>query len=523
MRKWWDDQPKATPVSSLPLSAGDKSSVSDRQLQAVVDTIPGLVWLARRDGAAEYLNRRWLEYTGLSQTQAAGWGWTVAIHPDDLDRLTTHWQSVLQSNVRGEIEARLRGSDGDYRWFMFSAEPLHDASGAVVGWCGTNLDITEQRQARIALEEANRALEASERQLQLMVETIPGFVWCASRDGRLTYVNRRLFDYIGAPAAALWGQGWVDFVHPDDRTTALERWAQSVATGLPLANEYRLRRSDGVYRWFHVPGQLGRDTGGSPTLWYGLLIDVDDRKSMEEALRRTETQLTRAAHTATVGELAAAIAHEVNQPLSAVVTNAHACVRWLSAQPPNLPMAQQAAERIVRDGKDAGEVVRRVRALFKRAAPETARIDVNEVIGEVLTLLGRDAAKRRVALKRVLAGDLPGTVGDRLQLQHLFFNLFVNALEAMDSVADRARVLCVTSHRDGSDILVEIRDTGIGLADPDRAFEPFFSTKAHGMGMGLSICRSIVEAHHGNVSAATDDGAGTTLSVRLPTDEGLIP
>src|SRR5436190_7549635 len=119
MRKWWDDQPKATPVSSLPLSAGDKSSVSDRQLQAVVDTIPGLVWLARRDGAAEYLNRRWLEYTGLSQTQAAGWGWTVAIHPDDLDRLTTHWQSVLQSNVRGEIEARLRGSDGDYRWFMF--------------------------------------------------------------------------------------------------------------------------------------------------------------------------------------------------------------------------------------------------------------------------------------------------------------------------------------------------------------------------------------------------------------------
>jgi PAS domain S-box-containing protein len=502
----------------------NESSAPDRQLYAVIDTIPGLVWLAGPDGAAAYLNRRWLEYTGLPQAHAAGWGWTAAIHPDDLDRLTTHWRGVLQSKVRGEIEARLRRSDGEYRWFMFSAEPLHDPSGSVVGWCGTNLDITEQWQARAALEQANRALQASERQLQLIVETIPGFVWCASLDGRLTYVNQRLFDYIGAPAAALWGQGWADFVHPDDRATALERWAHSVATGVPLANEYRLRRSDGVYRWFHVPGQLGHDTDGCPTLWYGLLIDIDDRKSMEEALRRTETQLTRAAHTATVGELAAAIAHEVNQPLSAVVTNAHACVRWLSAQPPNVPMAQQAAERIVRDGKDAGEVVRRVRALFKRAAPETARVDVNEIIGEVLILLGRDAANRRVALKRVLADDLPTIIGDRLQLQHLFFNLFVNALEAMDSIADRAKVLYVTSRRDGSDaIIVEIRDTGIGLADPERAFEPFFSTNAHGMGMGLSICRSIVEAHHGEVWAAPGEGPGTTLSVRLPVERNPMP
>jgi PAS domain S-box-containing protein len=495
----------------------NESNAFDRQLRAVVDTIPGLVWLASPDGAAQYLNRRWLQYTGLSRTEATGWGWTAAIHPDDLDRLTGHWRSVLQCGARSETEARLRRFDGDYRWFMFSAEPLHDASGAVVGWCGTNLDITEQWQARTALEEANRALESREHELQLMIETIPGFVWRASLDGRLTYVNRRLFDYIGAPAPALWGQGWADFVHPDDRSTALERWAHSVATGVPLANEYRLRRYDGVYRWFNVPGQLGRDTDGRPTLWYGLLIDINDRKSMEEALRRTESQLTRAAHTATVGELAAAIAHEVNQPLSAVVTNAHACVRWLSTQPPNISMAQQAAERIVRDGKDAGEVVRRVRALFRRAAPVTARVDVNEVIGEVLVLLGRDAANRNVAVKRVLADDLPTTIGDRLHLQHLFFNLFVNALEAMDSVAERAKVLCVTSRRDGSDALVvEIRDTGIGLTDPERAFEPFFSTKADGMGMGLSICRSIVEAHQGKVWATAGEGPGTTLSVWLP-------
>jgi PAS domain S-box-containing protein len=507
-----------------PNPTGDESSISDRQLRAVVDTIPGLVWLARADGAAEYLNRRWLEYTGLSQSQAARWGWVAAIHPEDLDRLTTYWRSVFQSGVRGEIEARLRRFDGDYRWFMFSVEPLHDPSGAVVGWCGTNLDITEQWQTRTALERANRALEASEQQLKLIVETIPGFVWCASLDGRLTYVNQRLFGYIGAPAEDLWGQGWADFVHPDDRATALERWARSVATGAPLANQYRLRRFDGVYRWFHVPGQLGRDSDGSPTLWYGLLIDIDDRKSTEDALRRTETQLTRAAQTATVGELAAAIAHEVNQPLSAVVANAHACVRWLSAQPPNLLMAQQAAERIVRDGKDAGEVVRRVRALFKRAAPETVRVDINDVVGDVLNLLGRDAARRRVSLEHHLEGDLPFIIGDRVQLQHLLFNLFVNALEAMESIGDHAKMLCVTSRRDGPEALVvEIRDTGIGFAEPERAFEPFFSTKPNGMGMGLSICRSIVEAHQGVVWVAPVDEPGTTLCVRLPVEPKAVP
>jgi signal transduction histidine kinase len=207
-----------------------------------------------------------------------------------------------------------------------------------------------------------------------------------------------------------------------------------------------------------------------------------------------------------------------------VVANAHACVRWLSAQPPNLLMAQQAAERIVRDGKDAGEVVRRVRALFKRAAPETVRVDINDVIGDVLNLLGRDAARRRVSLERHLEGDLPFIVGDRVQLQHLLFNLFVNALEAMESIGDHPKVLCVTSRRDGPEALVvEIRDTGIGFAEPERAFEPFVSTKPNGMGMGLSICRSIVEAHQGVVWVAPVEEPGTTLCVRLPVEPKAVP
>src|SRR5262245_10471666 len=461
----------------------EHSNISDRHLRAVIDTIPALVWLANTEGAAEYLNRRWLEYTGLTQAQAAGWGWSVAVHPDDLDRLTTYWRSVLRSGLRGETEARLRRVDGEYGWFKFTAEPLHDQSGAVVGWCGTNIDIIEQ---------ANHALQASERELTLIIETIPGFVWRSSTDGQLTYVNHRLAEYIGVPLDSLRGNGWLEYVHPDDRAAAIDNWMRAVATEAPLENQFRLRRADGVYRWFYVPGQLRRTSDGQPTQWYGLLVDIEDRKHVEEALRRTETQLARAAQTATVGELAASIAHEVNQPLSAVVATAHACLRWLSAEPPNLMKARQAAERIVRDGKDAGDVVRRVRALFKRAALERHPIHVTEIIDEVLTLLEREVSKRRVTVTRDLAVDLPAALADRVQIQHLLFNLLVNAFEAMESVRDRPKTLRIISRRDGPDaVVVEVRDTGVGLTDADRAFEPFFSTKTNGMGMGLAICRSI--------------------------------
>jgi PAS domain S-box-containing protein len=284
-----------------------------------------LVWLAGVDGAAEYLNRRWLEYSGLSQTQAIGWGWTVAVHPEDVDQLTDVWRSVLKAGVRGEAEARLRRFDGEYRWFIFTAEPLKDESGAVIGWCGTNIDITEQRQAKTALQ-------ARERELSLIIETIPAFAWSASTDGRLTYVNQRLFDYIGAPMEVLRGDGWVNFVHPDDRPEAIARWLHAVATGAPLENQYRLRRADGVYRWFHVPGQLGRTTDGRPTMWYGLLIDIDDRKNVEEALRLTQIKLSRATQIATVGEIAASIAHEINQPLAAIATR-RACVSSTANSP----------------------------------------------------------------------------------------------------------------------------------------------------------------------------------------------
>jgi len=351
----------------------------------------------------------------------------------------------------------------------------------------------------------------------MIVETIPALVWCAAPDGALTYVNQRVLEYTGATGDALAQAGWTDFLHPDDLGPTVEAWSRAVATGQQHDIQYRLRRANGEFRWFHVLGQPVRDSEGRVTRWYGLLIDIDDRKNIEEALRITQTRLSRATQIATVGELAASIAHEVNQPLAAVVANGHACLRWLSAQPPNLAKAHEAVERIVRDGKDAGEVVRRIRALFKRATVEKTTLELNDIIREVLGLLQNETVKRRVTVETDLDKDVTPVAGDRVQLQQLTLNLLLNGIEAMDPVLDRPKKLFVRSRRRNPDsVLVEIRDCGVGLKDPDKVFEAFFTTKENGMGMGLTICRSIVEAHNGRLWAKSGEGVGTTFSFTLP-------
>src|SRR5262245_45273406 len=218
-----------------------------------------------------------------------------------------------------------------------------------------------------------------------------------------------------------------------------------------------------------------------------------------------------------MGEMTASIAHEVNQPLAAVVANGHACLRWLAGSPANVPKAVEAAERIVKDGKDAGEVVRRVRALVKRTAVEKVQLDLAEVIGEVLRLLDSYPARKHVSLDVVVDPHLPPVFADRVQLQQLVLNLMINALEALEPVSGRVKRLSVRSSRaEEHPVVIQISDNGIGLDDSVAAFEPFVTTKPEGMGLGLAICRSIVAAHEGTLSAERNSGFGTTFTVTLP-------
>jgi PAS domain S-box-containing protein len=384
-----------------------------------------------------------------------------------------------------------------------------------VRWYLLLTDVEDRRRAE-------DALRARERELSLIVETIPGLVWCAAPDGELNYLNRRILDYTGT-ASGSWARfGWTNCLHPDDVEPTERAWLRAVATGRPHEIQCRLRGADGIYRWFHVLGQAAHDGAGEVARWYGLLIDIDDRKNMEEALRESQNRLSRATQIATVGELAASIAHEINQPLAAVVASGHACLRFLSAQPPSLAKAYEAVESIVRDGKEAGEVVRRIRALFKRAAIEKFPLDLNGVIGEVLHFLEGEAAKRRVAVETELEDGIPLVPGDRVQLQQLVLNLLLNAIEAMDAVADRPKKLVVRSKQDSAEtVQVEVRDYGVGLHNADQVFEAFVTTKENGMGMGLTICRSIVEAHNGRLWATPGEGHGATFCFALPLQSSI--
>src|SRR5712692_5175354 len=257
------------------------------RLRTIIDTIPALAWSARPNGSAEFFNRRWLDYTGISAEEASDWGWTVALHPEDRDRLEDYWRQLLASGEAGEIEGRLRRFDSEFRWFLFRASPLRDGSGKVVQWYGTNTDIEERKRAE-------DALRSSERSLGLIVDSIPGFVVTLNAAGEVELLNRQVLEYFGKTTEDLKNWSTSDAVHPDDLPRVIDGWRRSVETGQPHDLELRQRRADGVYRWFHSRALPARDPEGRITGWYMLLTDIDDRKKAEEDLRRSRAYLTEA-------------------------------------------------------------------------------------------------------------------------------------------------------------------------------------------------------------------------------------
>jgi C4-dicarboxylate-specific signal transduction histidine kinase len=280
--------------------------------------------------------------------------------------------------------------------------------------------------------------------------------------------------------------------------------------------EYRRRRLGGVYRWFHTSVQPLLGPNGEVVRWYGLLTDIDDRRSMEESLRRTQGKLSQAMQLATASELAASIVHEISQPIAAMVANGQACLRWLSMSPPNDANARSVVERILRDGKDATPVIKGLRTLFKRSPPEKTFVNLYHTVAEVFTLVHGRAERQGVAIDLQVPEDLTQVAADRIQLQQVLLNLVSNAIDSMQDVVDNPKKLIIRSQRQENVILTEIVDQGVGVTDYEEIFETFFTTKENGMGMGLAICRSIIEAHDGRLWASPGSPAGSISSFTIP-------
>ena len=365
-------------------------------------------------------------------------------------------------------------------------------------------------------------VQRESKQLRDVIETIPAYVWSALPDGSVDFINRRWLEFSGFSLDQALGWGWADAVHPEDRGRLDDAWRAAVASGNAMEAEARMRSADGQYRWLLIRGVPLRDRSGKIIKWYGKSTDIEALKRAEqerEMLRQLESDLAHINRVSMMGELAASVAHEVNQPLTGIVNNGSACLRLLAGDTPNVEEAREAVGDIVRDGKRAGEVIARIRAMTKRAAMPREHLDLNDVIQEVLVLVKDEAKKRIVIIQTEFAGDFAPVIGDRVQLQQVVLNLVMNAIEAMSNVDGRRREMMVrTRNVDGGQVQVTVEDSGVGL-DPNttsKIFEPFFTTKSSGMGMGLSICRSIVQSHGGRIWASANDGPGTSFHFTLP-------
>jgi len=601
----------------------------------IVDNIPGLVSTRAATGAPEFVNRQMLEFFGQSLEQLPNW--SSLIHPDDRERVVSLWRHSVETGQPYDVEHRARRADGVYRWIHARGQPLRDPEGRIVRWCNMLTDVDDRKHVEEALRE-------SELHFRLIVDRIPGLIQVMSAAGEVELVNRQALEYFGKTLEEFKAWETNGAMHPDDLPRVKAARLRSIETGYPFDMEYRCRRADGVYRWFHVRALPLRDTEGRIIHWYALQTDIEDRKRSEAALKRSEefladaqrlsstgsflwnlttgeiifseetyriygidpgvpvtfeligarthpedlpelrehieqarlgldldferrllmpdrsvkhlhficraarnqagqleyigavqdvterrlsedalgkvrSELAHVARVATLGALTASIAHEVNQPLSGIITNASTCLRMLADDPPNIDGARETARRTIRDGNRASDVIARLHALFAKKGTVTESVDLNKATRELIALSSNEIQRERVTVRMDLADDLPPVAGDCVQLQQVVLNLLMNALEAMRGVDDRPRQLVIRTERDEGDRMrLSVQDVGVGFhpQSADRLFDAFYTTKDDGMGIGLSVSRSIIESHRGRLWAELNDGPGATFSFSIP-------
>ena len=375
-----------------------------------------------------------------------------------------------------------------------------------------------------ARKQADQNLRASELSLRQLTETIPEMLWSASPDGAIEYCNSRVLDYSGFSAEKIMGSGWTALLHPDDVDGTLRAWTSCVATGVPYRVEVRMfHAADRTYRWCVTSALPLLDARGRILRWHGTVVDMHDWKQAQEALRNTQAELAHMTRVMTMGELTASIAHELNQPLASIMTNGQTSLRWLGQPTLDVKKIQELTKRVVADAQRASEIIDRIRAMAIRRAPQQTLLSLGDLVEELMLFLRHEFQSRGVSVSFDLTPELPKVVGDRTQLQQVIVNLAINAVQAMGQSGGR-NILVRTTLSDPDMVCCAIEDSGPGIEPKNlpRLFESFFTTKDTGMGMGLPICRSIVEAHEGHIRADNDSAlGGARFSFALPANGAI--
>lgn len=513
----------------------------DRDRSTIINAIPMPAWSARPDGFCDFLNLRWLEYTGLSHEEARGWGWSSVIHPDDARNVADYWQACLASGQRVDMEARMRRFDGEYRWFLIRASALRDDAGTIVAWYGTNTDIDD-------LKVSERALRDSEQRYRHLFHHMP--VAMMKLDGRELREMLRGLRVDGVTDLATYLDRDPDFLGRAMDSLVIEEANEQAVRMLgarrreqllgPGANFWRLspktfRRSiESSFRGatsFQEETKLVTLDGRAidvvftaenlrpmdeSVMIYGI-VDITERVGAQETIQQLRAEFAHAARISMLGELAASIAHEVNQPLAAIRTNSQTSLRYLDRPVPDIAKARQLIERNVDDAGRAVDIVSHIRAMAAGRRPQQTMLSLRNVIEESLIFLRTELQSTAVSVSLELAPSLPPVIGDRVQLQQVVVNLAINAAQAMTQAASRR--LLIRTELSGDRISCTFEDSGPGI-DPQQLgqlFHSFFTTKDSGMGMGLPVCRSIVEAHGGELRADNQSTlGGARFSFVLP-------
>jgi len=487
--------------------AQDALRESEARFRGMADAAPVMIWMSGTDKLCTFFNKGWLDFTGRSLQQELGNGWAEGVHHEDFDHCLDVYTKSFEARQPFTMEYRLRRSDGEYRWVLDNGTPRFASDGRFLGYIGSCLDITERKQAQ--------------ERFRLAVEASPNGIVLVNAEGHIVLANvcvERLFGY---QRQELIGQA-VELLVPErlrgEHVAHRAGFhAAPVARAMGAGRELFARRKDGT----EFPVEIGISPIQSPegTLVLSVIVDITERRQAEAEARQQREEIAHLSRLAIMGEMAGSLAHELNQPLGAIVTNVGAALRFLERGNLSGEKLRELLQDIAADGKRAGDVIRTVKGIGRKEAGARRLLQLNEVIAEVLRLVRSDALAHDCTVLTELHPASPKVEANSVQLQEVFLNLILNAFEASQDVPRAQRRVIVRTEPDGdSAVRASVRDFGTGLpADqPERVFDRFFSTKREGMGIGLFIARSIVAAHGGTLFAENAEGGGAEFCLRLP-------
>jgi two-component system sensor kinase FixL len=486
---------------------------SESRFQIVADAAPVLIWMAGVDKLCTFFNKPWLDFTGRTIEQELGNGWAEGVHPNDLQKCFAVYSQAFDARQPFVMQYRLQRNDGEYRWISDQGVARYDANGNFAGYIGSCLDVTD-------LITKDEALRQSEERMRLAAEAVNLGIWewdLASNEIWATNARRGI---LGWPTSGkITFEDFMSHVHPEDRSRLRDTIDKAIRGASDYESDYRLVLPDGIVRWMSTRGSVHFNADGKPERLLGISIDITARKQAELDAQRDRAELSHLSRVALMGEMSASIAHELNQPLAGILSNAAAGQRFIDRGHTDVSEIRELLGDIIADGRRASGVVRAIRGMVKKEQIARRSVDLNELVRDALHIASPNALLRSCQLETSLDAKLPMIDADPVQLQQVLLNLVANGCDAMrDMPVSKRKVVIATKFNGDGTVRTSVRDYGAGISEEmrERVFDPFFSTKSEGLGMGLAIVRSIVQSHGGTITTENVDGGGARFEIVLP-------